>query len=208
MNKLILNILFTIVILSIYSCARENKSEDMTSIATETEESISADEYTEMESMIESKPTELTKEQKEAFQLRAIQKVQDFLDYVKIISDSKVDKRLKDHSAKLSIELFVSDSILITDSILTDSAVSVPLKNYLTVLKSKKTPVYIKTEKLHFSEPLTADSLNNYKGIIEAKIKIKGHSLTKNIEVFLTEIDKNFGENKKDITEVRLGNIY
>ena len=206
----ILNITIICLILFLVSCAEQSKNQyDNNAVeTTETPSDISEEIMLELEVKSEASVSYLSDEQKEAFQLRAIQKFQDFTDYLKIISDPEVDNNLKEHSIQLALELFVNDSILLTDSVITGKVEDIELRDYLKKIKSSKKSIYISAQSILFSEPLTLDTLGNYRGKINVSLKVNGGKLNKNINVCLIKIEKYFGKNEESIKEVRLGNIY
>ncbi|OFY97308.1 MAG: hypothetical protein A3K10_10525 [Bacteroidetes bacterium RIFCSPLOWO2_12_FULL_31_6] len=210
MIKLILHITIFPTLLLLYSCANESQDRNtMTkAAATEVESASQFEEDMGLEKKVNSKNLLLTTEQKEAFQLRAIEKFEDFIDYIKIISDQKIDYELKQHSINLALELFISDSTLFTDSILTDTTEAVPLKSFLTTIQANKNPILITIESIKFISPIAADSLFDYQGNMEVILNLHGKKLTKNVNVYLVEKKKVFGTINKEITEIGLGNIY
>jgi hypothetical protein len=210
MRKFILHTIIYSFALLLFSCAGMSKDEntDTLNAPTETEKTPTLDDDMGLEKKSDSKRIKLTKEQKEAFQLRAIQKFQDFIDYIKIISNQKVDVTLRNHSLDLVLELFINDSILIKDSILTETSEFISIRSFLDHIQSLKKPFYIKIEKIGFSSPITADSLNNYTGTIETMLNINGNKAIKNVTVSLVVEKKKFGTIYKKVTEIRLGNIY
>jgi hypothetical protein len=206
-NKLFLNSTIILALL-FFSCAGESKDENISFTETEPKNNIdvgSKEIFTELE----NPNTEFTSEQLEAFQLRAIQKFQDFTDFIKMISDNKIDKDLREHSIQLSTELFISDSILITDSSLINKSESiVTLINFLKRIKPRSKPITAKTSLIEFIQPLTKDSSNFYTGVMDAVILIKGKNKNINIDVKVVEIQKEFGDSSQTTMDVRLGNIY
>ena len=182
-NNELLHILIISVAVVLFSCAGESRNEDSSNATTESTK-ISNDILVELE----TPNTKLTNEQLQAFEVRAIQKFQDFTDYVKIISTNDVEKELINHSLNLMHEIFINDST------------EMPFKFHL------KTNIKIK--KIKFSTPLMIDSIGSFNGIMEASLIINGKRAIKKIDIHLVKIEKTFGDNKQYINEVRLGNIY
>ena len=201
--------LYTIILstaIILYACASKSTDEN-DYIATES--TLTAKSEAKEPSLVLEEPNnKLTAEQKEAFQQRAIQKFKDFTDYTKIISDPNVDVDLKEHSFQLALELFVNDSTFLTDSIIAKSTNNILLKDFLTKIKSRKKSLFINLRTIQFSDPIELDSLNVYKGIIETSFTLKKKPITKKVEVYIITIEKEFGDKKQLVNEVRLGNIY
>lgn len=208
MRKLILYTTLFTTLLLLYSCASESQDRNTMTTATEAEPDSQLNEDLSLEKKMDSKNTVLTTEQKEAFQLRAIEKFEDFVDYLKIISDQKIDSELKQHSLNLALELFINDSTLFTDSILADTTEPMQLKSFLTTIQANKNPILINIESIKFISPIATDSLFNYQGNMEVVLNLHGKKLTKNVNVYLVEKKKVFGTINKEITEIGLGNIY
>jgi hypothetical protein len=180
-------------------------------IATEEAEPSAGgnSKYAASDFEIETLPENLSTEQQEAFQLRAIQKFQDFTDYLKIISNPKMDKDLKKHSQKLLKELFISDTITITDSSLIDpNETTISLSRFILFVKDHPKIVNFKTNNITFTIPLNKDSTDSYMGVMETLIATKHNQKKIKINVHLIEIDKQFGETTQKAIEIKLGNIY
>ena len=93
-NKSILHILIIAIAFALYSCAGEGSSND-NAVSTTESSKMSKGIPTEILTELERPKTELTDEQLKAFELRAIQKFEDFTDYIKLISDPDVDQNLE-----------------------------------------------------------------------------------------------------------------
>ena len=198
----------TLVSFALFSCAGESKDESMRNTTTESIDKNDGDAQ-ELFTELEKPSTELTTEQLEAFELRAIQKFYDFTDFIKVISNNQIDKDLRAHSIQLSTELFISDSIQISDTTLMNkSELPVKLIDFLKRIKPRSNPISIQTISLDFTHPLNKDTSNNYSGIMESEIMIKNKIKKLTITVNVIEIQKDFGENSQSVMEVRLGNIY
>ena len=214
MNSRLIHIALIAFTSLLYSCAGESKDANMMASPTESAKATN-DIPQEFFTELEDTSKKLTQEQLEAFELRAIQKFQDFTDYLEIISDKNVDTNLINHSLNLVEELFINDSVTIpsSDNILgyeTLDREQALLMQYLYDIPNIHHPLEfnIKTKSIIFSTPLKLDSTRKYNGILEASLIINGKKWNKNIDVHLIEVKKDFGKNSQTIKEVRLGNIY
>ncbi len=219
MFKPLLHITTVCCITLLFSCANDNMQESkVAAIATEEAEPAAGgnSKYAAADFEIETLPESLSSEQQEAFQLRAKQKFQDFTDYLKIISNPKMDEDLKKHSQKLLVELFLSDSTTFSDS---TNAFFIPFNPskttiLLTDFYNTNSPITIKkllkvnSKSISFTNPIAKDSNNTYLGIMQADLIVNKKATTKTIEVYLVEIDKQFGETTQKAIEIKLGNIY
>lgn len=202
MKSFYIHIIPFFCLLLLLSCAGESKQADSNAEYEDTP-TESAKEQVNFNINIH----QLNAAQLLAFKVRAKQKVKDFADYIKIISDPKVEKDFKTHSINLATELFISDTVLIKDSLLTNAG-GVPLIQYLNELSNAKKNTIIIPKKINFSDSFSIDSLNNYTGTIDTKFKLNGYLLHKKVDVYIIEIDKDFGDTTEKTIEVKLGNIY
>lgn len=204
MNKVFF-LLVVPVLLCFYSCASKSADENMNNLASEpvmSKDDAGGAAMAYME--INELPEQLSEEQKEAFELRAIQKLEDFIGYLKIISDRKVDKKLVSHTVTQANELFVSDTITIQDSLINDGSPTL-ISNYLNALEKNANPLTISIGQSCFTTHLNTET---YRGTIETHLLIKTKELVKYVDVYLVEISKDFGGEQQKAVEVRLGNIY
>ena len=208
-NKGVLHILIITIALALFSCAGE--SSDANNDVASTEAFKESDDITsEVFEELEQPNTELTKEQIEAFELRAIQKFEDFTDYLEIISDPNIEDDLLHHSNMLVEELFINDSIT-NNSMGLIWSYALFNKNKTDSLRSTKQnwpEIAIKTKSIEFINHLTQDSLSEYKGIMKTSYILNGKRMNTKIDVHIVNIDKLFGDKKQTVKEVRLGNIY
>lgn len=202
MFKLLLHITTICGIVFLFSCASDSMQESK--IATEEAEPAGGgnSEYTTADFDIETLPENLSPEQQEAFQLRAKQKFQDFSDYLEILSDKKMNNDLKQHSYKLTMDLFLSDSTTIV--INQEKKIKVLLKEYLSLLMKNKKSQKFNYKNIQFTENLKRDSLFNY----SASITFEAKNISKTIDVYLIETKKQFGDSEQKTIEIKLGNIY
>ena len=214
-SKFLLNIT-TILTLALFSCAGENKDENIS--FTSTKSVMDSDDVTkEIFTELENPSTELTEEQLMAFESRAIQKFKDFTDYIKILYNPKVDDNMTKHSLNLALELFKNDSILIKDTNLIESFADVHhigqpiyIIDFLNLLyfELHKKTIQVKVKSIELVKPLILDSTNSYNGLMKASLIIENERINLQVDIHLAKIQKDFGENSQSIMEVRLGNIY
>jgi hypothetical protein len=220
MFKLLLHITTIFGIALLFSCASDSMQENKSAASVTEEAEPSAGEnnkYAVADFEIGTLPKNLSPDQQEAFQLRAKQKFQDFTDYLKIISNPKMDKDLKKHSQKLLKELFLNDSITFSD---TTNSFYIPFNpndstpvmisdfHNINLLITFKRPLKISIQSISFTNLLATDSNNIYRGIMQAQLTVNKKNVSKNIDVYLIEIDKQFGETTQKTIEIKLGNIY
>lgn len=217
MFKYIIHITYLCLIISLFSCAGESQYNDTALAPVEESKSISGNsaEFTE-ELNINKLPESLSKEQQEAFELRAQQKFQDFLDYLKIVSDPKIDKGLVKHSENLMKELFINDSVTFYDGDtilyeIIDHNDPILLFDYIrdSKLVSHREKIESKINSFNVVSPLKLDSISsNYVGKLEIDMVLNQKATLKTIDVYLVESTKQFAEEEQKTIEIKLGNIY
>jgi len=217
MFKYIIHITYLCLIISLFSCAGESQYNDTALASVEESKSIPGNsvEFTE-ELNINKLPESLSKEQQEAFELRAQQKFQDFLDYLKIVSDPKIDKGLVEHSENLMKELFINDSVTFYDGDtilyqMIDHNDPILLFDYIrdSKLVSHREKIESKINSFNVVSPLKLDSISsNYVGKLEIDMVLNQKATLKTIDVYLVESTKQFAEEEQKTIEIKLGNIY
>jgi|GEM_PF-3171280 len=172
-------------------CMNKSGNEDMNVAASAGMESVASNNKDVADELIVAElPLELNEDQQKAYQLRAQQKFQDFLDYLKIVSDPNLDKGLVKHSEELMKELFISDTL-----------------NYYS-LDSVIVPDS-RVKNLTFITPLQKDSLYDYfTGKLQVNMFIGKMDTSFIVNTHLIETNKQFGDTEQKTVEVKLGNIY
>ncbi|MCB0400495.1 MAG: hypothetical protein KDD41_00275 [Flavobacteriales bacterium] len=208
-------ITYLTMMLFLLACAGEARYDELiTESASEMEEPVQEEVPAGM--MPEVIPQELSHEEQDAYQLRAKQKFQDFCDYLKILTDKRINNDLQQHARKMIRELFVSDTVKLSgaDSVFfstTDSLTEIPLKELIDLPYETipgQLPLVIHLKSMDFSSPLQSDSQIGYRGRLTVTFTAHQKSHQKNIDVFLVETTKQFGEYSEGTIEVKLGNIY
>jgi len=216
MFKNCLHIITALFIMLVFiGCAGESRNESIASGAM-AEEDLSA-EPLPFQFNIHELPDSLSNEQQEAFQLRAKQKFQDFLDYLKIVANPELDDDLVNHSEKLLKELFITDTVTFYDgdTILygTIDSSNNPIELFSFLEKGKfvshREKITSKINSYKFVSPLEKDTTNNlYFGKLETDIILNKQNTIKTIDVYLIETKKQFGDTEQRTVEIKLGNIY
>lgn len=207
-------LLFAFVLIG---CMNKSSNEDMNVAASvEMEPAASNNKDIADELIVSELPIELSEDQQKAYQLRAQQKFQDFLDYLKIVSDPKIDKGLVKHSENLIKDLFINDTVTFYDGDtilyeMIDHNNPLPLFDYIENVKivSHREAITSKIKTAEFVKPLKKDSTDNfYNGKLQTEIILNQKSVTKIVDIYLVETTKQFGDTEQKTVEVKLGNIY
>ena len=214
MNKWFRILLFVLVGY-LWSCAGQS-SEDMAMTEAAKEDmsyeefEMAAEEYAEaeeeaVEEAIEEKSEmELTNEQRSAYMQRAKEKFVDLIDYVNIISNKNLEPEFCEQAIELATELFSSDSVLIYDSL--------SVEQYLRNIYESEKRTKIQINELELHQAMESDSLGTYKGLLKVDMEMVENGvktrMSRLVNVQLIEEEKDFGDHKERVQEVRLGKIY
>jgi hypothetical protein len=152
------------------------------------------------------------------FEGRAIQKTEEFADYLEVISNKEYDLALRKHTAGLALKLFYDQSVIIAN---TDKQISnlkvIKLEDYVdNYLNSEYTKITVEISDFSYSEKLRSRESNDYFGKLKFTQKnsyytndeLKNESSElKEVEIILIRTSKDFGKNRKDVWSVFLGEI-
>lgn len=152
-----------------------------------------------------------------AFEDRAIEKIQDFGEYIMIYTRKDYDTAFKTQAGKMIFDLFIDNNVLIDIDLSTGMSEDLTLFGFLELLDSCEydeltvsSQDFVLDTPLHFS----GDSL--YKGVVSYSNKILGvtsgdslliHSASNRVEIIIKKVNKKFGNRSSLIWEVLLGNI-
>lgn len=149
----------------------------------------------------------------QAFELRGIQKIQDFTDYIALISDPTLNDNFKDRSLQAALKLFVHDSVQIqVMNWKTKLPQAISIQDFLKNLKENKTEKIVWT----FSNPttpITAKPLRlaayhwKSKGQMTQQFGQQKSENQVTFNITLQKIEKKFGAQSKIIWEVFIGSM-
>lgn len=159
----------------------------------------------------------LSNEQLNVFQQRALQKLEDFINYLEIISNKTYDSELRLVARNQIVELFADSSILVNVTAGKIEKNPKPVSAFLNeVYQAEYDSIKIKTDSVIVEQPIKADEAMTYIGYVTAKVNIKGY---KNGHVFFNSVaiqkaktiirktEKHFGEETRTIWTVGLGEV-
>jgi hypothetical protein len=155
----------------------------------------------------------------DAFEVKAKQKLADLADYLRIYSDPSLDKSFRDHTRKMIIDLFLSDTVRV---MLKPSAEqkeeNLSITGFLKLFPvSGKNPMEIVFDSVVLSEPLHRVDELNYKGSLEFLCRYEDPgspdkrfscSVSKKIDIIAVKVKKQFGNDTLRIWQILLGNIH
>ncbi len=176
------NVLLIFSFFICYACAnspREKVAEEVIA-ATPVQES-------ELKAQFESEP--MNKERLRAFETRAQQKLQDLADYINILKDSALDSAFRHQAMNQALALFEND----TSTFLQKSYYEQPLVSKYII------------EDIQIEKPLQEADNERYEGLLS----FKSNTITPAREavIILKKVEKDFGDERRMIWEVLLGEI-
>lgn len=153
-----------------------------------------------------------------AYEETAIQKLSDFADYLKIVSDTSLNIKFRQQGAEMAKRLFVTGDIKIHNQGYAGSENDIPnLKELLEKVLSEGSACWIRPEEIKVAEPLTARNDSTYSGklsFFQKCIPYNAQESTTTISPRMVSIDihvirkvKSFGDKSLTMWEVNLGNL-
>jgi hypothetical protein len=154
----------------------------------------------------------LNTENIEAFKHRAAQKVQDFADYLELLSDTTVNMAFKDQAEDMAIKLFSSEECKI-DIAINSNKDKLP-ENIREFIQSVRQNAYgifrVELGKILTSKEIEKTTDSTYKGffVFSANIiKETAYATRWMVNFEIKKVSKDFGGETKEIWEVYLGDI-
>jgi len=155
--------------------------------------------------------------QLEAFQQRARQKVQDFINCVEIISNKSYNAELRDVSIKQIKDLFADSTVFINIQITKTQKIPSTISHFLNeVNRSDYDSIKVKTDSVVLSQPEKSKTSTKYIGAVSAKVTINGFkdgkiifsSITNHTaETCIIKTQKQFGTETKMVWEAAIGEL-
>jgi len=159
---------------------------------------------------------DLSQKSLRAFEVKAIQKLVDFSDYLRIYSNKQMAESFKDQSRLMIGDIFISDSIQISHFMFLE-----PGKKNLTLsafLDNVAMGNFCETkfDSIHVSEPFRQVGEFKYEGKLSFSARLKGCTSKDTIlikkskfeaDIFALKVNKSFGNDTLRIWSVFLGNI-
>lgn len=159
----------------------------------------------------------LSNEQLNVFQQRAQQKLEDFINYIEIISNKTYDSELRLVARNQIVELFADSSILVNVADGKLEKNPKPVSLFLNeIYQSEYDSIRIKTDSVVVHQPIKTDEVVTYIGYITAKVNIKGYKngqvsfnsvAIQKAKTIIRKTKKRFGEETRTIWTVGLGEL-
>lgn len=153
-----------------------------------------------------------------AFEQRAMQKLEDFSDFLAILSDTTIDSEFKKQAALMAVEIFINTENTISFSLSDDlSADEQTIEAFLLELQNGKLGILsIEIQNVSTFQKMKQSNNQEYKGLMKLELsiankretQIKKNTVQLECEVMAKKVDKEFGNTSKMVWEVFLGDIY
>ena len=149
---------------------------------------------------------------------RAVQKIQEFADYIQIISNGEYDMTFREHALAMAKKMFYNEKVKIGNS---DKFISsfktMELNDYLNAfLKTGYTKIAVEIQDQQYVENLSQNKSNAYSGKLlfnqtssyfKDNLVQNSTSEKKEVDIVLQMTEKNFGKKTKSVWNVYLGDI-
>ncbi len=149
-----------------------------------------------------------------AFQNRALQKVEDVEEYMKVVRNFEYEKSLREQAAKMLLAFFVEDAQITFESFADTVNRQVSVRDFIQELLAKdENSIYVSPKTVNnkrLENPLSLHKSGHYVGLISYTVIDKedpNFISERNIVIHLQKVGKFFGEMKEDVWEVKLGNV-
>jgi hypothetical protein len=181
-----INYIFLFVAFTLLSCGRAMEKEEKMKEQDSSVLSENTIDKTELDFLTDS----LSDKQKELFGKRAIQKLEDYYNYIEILSNKNYDTTLRNHAMVLATELFLDKKNIepIIDSYSNNSTDSIAVSIHNVSISS--VPVTI------------TDS--TYRGELVFEERIKNKTKIQHINFIIKKGNKHFGQEEHSVWETYL----
>jgi len=152
-----------------------------------------------------------------AYEITATEKLNDFADFMKIISDTTLDVRIRQHAAELVMDLFISDEIELSgwSKYYPEPGINL-LDNLISYSLSKGVSFWNQPTQVNFNKPFTSINDSTFTGDLSFNYKslsLSGQDTSELvterlvIDVYLMKKTKTFGKDRLPVWDVYLGDM-
>ena len=171
------------------------------------------------EALAEAAPTEaalshqftsnrLSKAQLDAFQIRAQQKLRDFIDYLTIIANPALDSAFRHIAAQQAEQLFTSPQAVVPAwSGSPGEPELVSISSFLEALIQQEGVLTFSIEQLAVDQPLVLNDSAQYEGELSFNVSGTADRATHRTGVVVKKVTKKFGQETDSVWEVFLKDI-
>jgi len=152
-----------------------------------------------------------------AYEITATEKLNDFADFMKIISDTTLDVRIRQHAAELVMDLFIYDEIELSgwSKYYPEPGINL-LDNLISYSLSKGVSFWNQPMQINFIRPFTSINDSTFTGDLSFNYKslsLSGQDTSELvtgrlvIDVYLMKKTKTFGKDRFPVWDVYLGDM-
>lgn len=151
------------------------------------------------------------------FQQRARQKLQDFINYMEIISNKSYDLELRLIASKQIEDLFAVSTVFVSISIAKEPKNKKTVSQFLNeIYLSDYDSIKVKTDSVVISKPEKSTESIKYIGEVTAKVNIDGYKngevifnsiAIQKAETIITKTQKQFGDETKMVWTASIGEL-
>jgi len=152
-----------------------------------------------------------------AYEITATEKLNDFADFMKIISDTTLDVRIRQHAAELVMDLFISDEIELSgwSKSYPEPGLNI-LNNLVSYSLSEGVSFWNRPMHINFIKPFASINDSTFTGILSFNYKslsLSGQDTSEIssgrliIDIYLMKKTKAFGIDRLPVWDVYLGNM-
>lgn len=152
-----------------------------------------------------------------AFEERAVEKIQDFGEYIMVYTRKDYDTVFRSQAGRMIFDLFIDNNAVINIDLNKGRSENLTLTGFLEQLDScDYNELLVSSQDFVLDSPLVFSEDGLYKGEVTYSNKIIGiksgdslliHSTTNRVEIIVKKVNKKFGNRSSLIWKVFLGNI-
>lgn len=151
-----------------------------------------------------------------AYEVSATEKLNDFADYIKIVSDTSLERRFRMHSTELVKDLFVCDEIRLSGWSKTyPKSGLITLEELLAYILREGMSGWIKPVQMNISEPFVMKNDSTFNGNLTFNCKYLTWKSNDTLEIsdkisvniYLIKRLRSFGKDQYKVWDVYLGDI-
>jgi hypothetical protein len=200
MNKY-LNAIVLWLFIFLMSCAISKKENDRLEQMLNSRSNLDIYEYADS----------LTLEQLQSFEVHAAQKLEDFYDYLALLSNEKISIVVKEEIRYSALKLFYNPNSYIVPFKINQGTEGLSLSEYLLAVSETNIDDNVSITSLEISRPLEYIQKYHYEGSLAFQIKISKDNFTeilyKKADFSLRKLDKKNQNESVEVWEVFLDKI-
>jgi hypothetical protein len=175
--------------------------------------------HASMDSIAHSLSDDILSEQTlKAFEIKAEEKLADFVDYLGILSDRAMDESFKEHAQEMILDLFISDTVhILFAGTGLQKVKEVSLNEFLTKSSGSASGNYrFRFDSVFLSEPLHRVNDVSYQGSLSFTVRseesgpnfpLNSNAGRKKVSIIAVKVQKQIGRDTLQVWKIFLGGI-